>query len=191
MNKELVIKEYINMVIKSCRSINYSEIADIYNILLQTCEAGGKIYICGNGGSASTASHFQVDLNNAFSITKGIMPATCLVDNIPTLTSTSNDYSYEDVFSHQLKFLLKDKDILIAISGSGNSKNVIKAAQYAKNKGNTVIALVGFDGGKLKTMSDFSFHIPVNNMQVSEDIHMLFCHLIYTMIIKDGEKLHD
>ena len=91
MNNELVIKNYIKTVIDICNHINYSEVIDIYNILVRTNDVGGKIYICGNGGSASTASHFQADLNKAFSIAKNTMPAICLADNLATLTATAND----------------------------------------------------------------------------------------------------
>lgn len=178
----MIFKGYIDTVVKSCNAIKCSDITNIYDVLVSTTDNGGNIYICGNGGSASTASHFQTDLNKAFSIVKGTMPVFCLADNVSTLTAIANDYSYDDVFVCQLKYLLKGNDVLITISGSGNSDNVIKAAEYAKRKGNTVISMVGFDGGKLKSLSDYSFHVPVNNMQISEDLHMLFAHLISTMI---------
>lgn len=188
MNNEMIFKEYIGTVVESCKRINFSEITDIYDVLVKTNENGGKIYICGNGGSASTASHFQTDLNKAFSIAKGTMPAVCLADNVSTLTATANDYSYDDVFLYQLNYLLKENDVLIAISGSGNSNNVIKAAEYAKGKGNIVISMVGFDGGKLKSLSDYSFHAFVNNMQISEDLHMLFAHLVSKIIRESKEE---
>ena len=191
MNNELVIKNYIKTVIDICNHINYSEVIDIYNILVRTNDVGGKIYICGNGGSASTASHFQADLNKAFSIAKNTMPAICLADNLATLTATANDISYEDVFRYQLQYLLHKNDILIAISGSGNSNNVVRAAAYAKEKGNTVIAIVGFDGGELKTLSDYAFHVAVNHMQISEDLHLLFCHLVSIMLKESAESDHD
>lgn len=192
MDKEKIIKNYIDMAVSSCHNIKYDEIKDIYDVLLETNYAGGRIYICGNGGSGSTASHFQNDLNNAFSISYGTMPAVCLTDNIATLTAVSNDFSYDDVFLHQLKYLIKEKDVLITISGSGNSINILKAAEYVKNRGNTVVSMVGFNGGKLKALSDYSFHVPVDNMQVSEDLHLLFCHLISTMIrVSKEEDLND
>lgn len=187
MKNEIIIKNYIKTVMDSCKNIRYSDITDIYDVLIKTNDVGGKIFICGNGGSASTASHFKTDLNKAFSIAKGTMPAICLVDNISTLTAASNDYSYDDVFTYQLKYLLKEKDVLITISGSGNSNNVIKAAEYAKRKGSIVISFVGFKGGKLKSISDYSLHVFIGNIQVSEDLHMLFCHLISAMI-KDGKE---
>lgn len=188
MKNEMIINKYIETVIEACRNINRREIIDIYNILIKAIKTGGKIYICGNGGSASTASHFHTDLNNAFSISQNTMPAICFTDNVSTLTATANDYSYDDVFLYQLKYLLNETDVLIVISGSGNSDNVIKAAEYAKQKGNTVISIVGFNGGKLKALSDYSFHIPVDNMQISEDLHLLFCHLVSTMIRESNEE---
>lgn len=191
MKNRMIIKNYIETVIDSCKRINHCEITDIYDILVKINNVGGKIFICGNGGSASTASHFKTDFNKAFSIAKKTMPAICLADNVSTLTAISNDYSYDDVFIYQLKYLLNEKDVLIIISGSGNSNNVIKAAEYAKKKGNTVISLVGFDGGKLKTISDYSLHVSVNNMQVSEDLQILFCHLISTMIKESEEESND
>ena len=181
MKKE-IISNYLGNVVESYKSINQEEIISIYDVLTETVGLGGRIYICGNGGSASTASHFQTDLNNAFSITTNSMPALCLADNLSTITAISNDYSYDDVFLHQLKFILNEKDVLITISGSGNSTNVVKAAEYAKNKGNVVVSMVGFDGGKLKEISDYCFHVPVNNMQISEDLHLLYCHLLSTLI---------
>lgn len=191
MNNELIIKNYLRMVMETCDCIDYSEIITIYEVLVRTNDAGGKIYICGNGGSASTASHFQTDLNKAFSIVRNTMPAVCLADNVSTVTATANDESYEDVFRYQLQYLLHENDVLITISGSGNSDNVIMAAEYAKEKGNAVIAIVGYDGGKLKALSDYVFHAAVNHMQVSEDIHLMFCHLISVMIRENVEKAND
>ena len=190
MKKE-IISSYIDKVIESCKLINHDEIINIYDVLIETVNAGGKIYICGNGGSASTASHFQTDLNNAFSIVSQTMPAICLADNLSTITAISNDYSYDEVFRHQLKYTLNERDILITISGSGNSSNVVKAAEYAKSKKSSVISLVGFDGGKLKGVSDYCFHVPINNMQISEDLHLFFCHLISTLIRECKSKQDD
>lgn len=191
MNNELIIKNYLRMVMETCDCIDYNEIITIYEVLVRTNDAGGKIYICGNGGSASTASHFQTDLNKAFSIVRNTMPAVCLADNVSTVTATANDESYEDVFRYQLQYLLHENDVLITISGSGNSDNVIRAAEYAKEKGNAVIAIVGYDGGKLRALSDYVFHAAVNHMQVSEDIHLMFCHLVSVMIRESVEDTND
>lgn len=176
------IAQYLDTVSEVCKNLNKDEVAAIYQIICQAADEGGNIYICGNGGSASTASHFQSDLNHAFSASRHTMPAVCLTDNLVALTAAANDISYDDVFCHPLKFLLQENDLVVTISGSGNSENVIKAARLAHEKGNKVISLVGFDGGILKSISDYSFHVHVNNMQITEDIHLMFCHLVSSMI---------
>ena len=191
MDRMLNIKNYLEMMINTCNNIDYNEIIAIYEILVKTNDAGGKIYICGNGGSASTAQHFQADLNKAFSIVRSTMPAVCLTDNLAAITAIANDESYADVFRYQLQYLLHEKDVLITISGSGNSVNIVKAAEYAKEKGNTVIAIVGYDGGKLKTLSDYVFLAAVNHMQVAEDIHLMFCHIVSVMIRESVEEIND
>ena len=182
MSHKNILTNYIGTVIESCRNIDCNNVMEIYDVLKTANNVGGKIYICGNGGSASTASHFQNDLNRAFSLSQGTMPAICLADNLSTLTAVSNDFSYDDIFVRQLKFMLKPSDVLIGISCSGNSVNVFKAFEYAKRHGNTVVSFVGFDGGKLKKISDYTFHVDVDNMQISEDMHLMFCHIISTMI---------
>lgn len=176
------ITQYLDTVSEVCKNINKNEITNIYQIICQTADANGRIYICGNGGSASTASHFQSDLNHSFSISCNKMPAVCLTDNLASLTAAANDISYADVFCHPLKFLLQENDIVVTISGSGNSENVINAAKTAHAKGNKVISLVGFDGGELKSISDYSFHVHINDMQITEDLHLMFCHLVSSMI---------
>lgn len=187
MNEHAIIEQYLQTFLRGCELIRPNEISAIYRALLKTTQTQGKIYLCGNGGSSSTASHFQSDLNSAFAMSHNIMPAVCLTDNVASLTAVANDISYEDVFCHQLRYLLKRQDALIAISASGKSTNVIKAAELAKQNGNTVVALVGFDGGRLKPLSDYAFHVPISNMQVIEDLQLLFCHLVSTLI-REGDE---
>ena len=182
IHKDIIISNYLDSLAQSCNKIIHSDIINIYDLLIRTVDADGKIFICGNGGSASTASHFQVDLNNAFSIVRYKRPVFCLTDNISTITAISNDYTYDDVFQRQLQYMLKEKDVLITISGSGNSKNVVKAAEYARKKGNSVVALLGLDGGKLKCIADYVLHVHVDNIQLSEDLHLIVGHLLSKMI---------
>ena len=108
----------------------------------------------------------------------------CLNDNVATLMAIANDIGFEEVFRFQLRGKLEEGDIIIAISGSGNSKNVINAVEYAKAQGNKVIGLTGFNGGKLKELSDVSMHADVMSMQVTEDIHMIFDHMIMGIFYK-------
>jgi D-sedoheptulose 7-phosphate isomerase len=167
------------------KNLDVDAINDALNLLLEVWERRGRIYIFGNGGSASTASHFQNDFNKGVSehVEKKFR-FHCLNDNIATIMAIANDIGYDEVFRFQLQGQLEPGDIVIAISGSGNSKNVINAVEYARSQGNKVIGITGFDGGKLKKLSDVSLHAPVNSMQVTEDIHMIFDHLMMSMFYK-------
>ena len=144
------------------------------------------IFIMGNGGSASTASHFTGDFNKGLSLNREKrFRFVCLNDNPATVLSLANDVDYSAVFVEQLKNFLSDGDIVMAISGSGNSANVINAVEYAKQRGNMVIGLTGFSGGKLKPLSDISLHIPVDDMQIVEDLHMVFDHLMMSILYRE------
>lgn len=144
------------------------------------------IFIMGNGGSASTASHFTGDFNKGLSLNREKrFRFVCLNDNPATVLSLANDVDYSAVFVEQLKNFLSDGDVVMAISGSGNSANVINAVEYAKERGNMVIGLTGYNGGKLKPLSDISLHIPVDDMQIVEDLHMVFDHLMMSILYRE------
>lgn len=177
------IRAYIECEINTVRQLDVDAINDALNLLEATREAGGHIYIFGNGGSAATASHFQNDFNKGISEhTEKKYRFQCLNDNMATLMAVANDIGYEDVFAFQLRNILAPEDVVIAISGSGNSKNVIKAVEYARSCGNKVIGLTGYNGGKLKELSDINLHAPINSMQVTEDVHMIFDHLMMSVL---------
>jgi D-sedoheptulose 7-phosphate isomerase len=109
---------------------------------------------------------------------------SCLNDNIPALLAYSNDVSYDEVFLEQLKNYLEPGDLVLGISGSGNSSNIIKAIEYAKLRGNTTIGFTGFDGGKLKKIADYSVNSRIDDMQISEDIHLIVLHIMYKILSK-------
>lgn len=179
------IKQYIELEIQILKKLDVDQINAALNLLDETRKNKGRIYICGNGGSAATASHFQNDFNKGISEYINIpFRFHCLNDNIATIMAIANDIGFEEVFRFQLKNNLETNDILIAISGSGYSRNVINAVEYAKECGCKVIGLTGFSGGKLKELSDISLHVSVNSMQVTEDIHMIFDHLIMSIFYK-------
>ena len=151
----------------------------VVNAFLDVYEKEGTIYVFGNGGSASTASHMANDYNkglNEFLDKK--FRFVCLNDNVATLMSIANDISYEEVFRMQLRGKLEEKDLVVGISGSGNSMNVINAISYAKEMGVKTVGLCGYEGGKLKALSDVVLHVKLNNMQIVEDIHLIFNHLL-------------
>lgn len=152
---------------------------------MHTFEERHTIYIFGNGGSSATASHFQNDFNKGISeFIENKFRFQCLNDNVATVMAIANDIGFGEVFRFQLRNRLEQGDLVIAISGSGNSENVINAVEYAKQKGNKVIGLTGFTGGKLKELSDVSLHVDVMSMQVTEDVHMIFDHLIMSIFYK-------
>jgi D-sedoheptulose 7-phosphate isomerase len=136
----------------------------------------------GNGGSGSTASHYACDFNKGLSYGKSKrFRFICLNDNMPTLLAYANDEGYEEVFVEQLRNLLSPRDIVIGISGSGNSPNILKAIAYANALGAATVGLTGFDGGELRRLARYGVNIPGDNMQVAEDLHLMLDHLIYTV----------
>jgi len=166
-------------------NLNVDEINAVMNLLEEKLESGNTIYIFGNGGSAATASHFQNDFNKGISeYTDKKFRFQCLNDNAATVMAIANDIGYGEVFRFQLKGRLMPGDACIGISGSGNSENVINAAEYAKSQGNEVVGITGYDGGKLRQIADYTLHVPVNSMQITEDVHMMFDHLIMSIFYK-------
>ena len=180
------IKDYIELEISILSKLDQDEINRAMNLLEKTRNRGSNVFVFGNGGSAATASHMENDFN------KGISEKLekkyrfqCINANLATIMAIANDNWYDRVFIQQLENKLKAEDVIIAISGSGNSENVIKAVEYAKGQGCKIIGMTGYDGGKLKSLSDISLHVPLDNMQITEDIHTVFNHMM--MYILCGE----
>ena len=179
------IRDYIDCEINTLQKLDVAAINQALNLLLEAYRAHKWIYIFGNGGSSSTASHFENDFNKGVSEPlKTKFRFRCLNDNVATLMAVANDMGFEEVFRYQLTDRIEAGDLVIAISGSGNSKNVINAVEYAKSCCNKIIGITGYDGGKLRQMCDVSLHVPVNSMQISEDVHMIFDHLMMSMFYK-------
>lgn len=176
--------EYFNQVSDVLTKINPSELDAVANAITECYNREGMIYIFGNGGSSATASHVAGDYLKA--ITFGMdkrLKIICLSDNTPGLMAIANDISYDDIFVEQLKTFIKPGDLVIGISGSGNSENVLKALRLAKDRKVETIALVGFSGGKAKSMVDVCVHVPVNDMEMTEDLHLLCFHAIKQHLI--------
>lgn len=177
------IDNYFDLLKQSVDGLDRNAIISFVDLLLEARKNGNNIYIMGNGGSASTASHFTCDFNKGLSYKKDVrFKMICLNDNIATMLAYSNDLGYENVFVEQLKNFLKKDDVVIGISGSGNSKNILNAIEYADHLGAKTVGLTGFDGGKLKNIVDVSIHADVNNMQVAEDVHMMICHMLFSVM---------
>ena len=199
MDFKEAIKEYYERERQVIESLNYDEINESMNAIYDTYQKGGNIYICGNGGSASTASHFQNDFNKGISeYVENKFRFICLNDNIATLMAIANDIGYEEVFRFQLRNKMTKDDLFIGISGSGNSQNVLNAATYAKEQGAKVIGITGYTGGKLKEMADYKMHAAITDMQITEDLHMTFDHMMmkifYNLLVVgkiSGNNLED
>jgi D-sedoheptulose 7-phosphate isomerase len=153
------------------------------HILRQARAGGHTVYFCGNGGSASTASHFACDLaKNTIHPTLGRFRTICLSDNVPALSAWGNDNGYDQVFVEQARTFLRPDDVFVAISGSGNSPNVLLAVDYARSLGCAVIGLIGFQGGALKDKSDVALVVPGKSIEQAEDGHLILNHALCTAI---------
>ena len=173
------VHDYFQELSIAAGNISSENFVQVVDTLLRAYKRECSIFVMGNGGSASTASHFACDINKGVSL--GLAKRfrmICLNDNIPTMLAYANDNAYEDIFVEQLKNFLEPDDVVIGISGSGNSGNVIKAIQYANGRDATTIAFTGFDGGKLAKTARVSMVIPVNDMQKVEDIHLILTHIL-------------
>lgn len=185
--------EYLDEQIKCINNIKNNSIntlEKILDILIKARNNGNKIFIMGNGGSASTASHFTSDLLKT-SQTKNEkkFKAISLADNLPVILAWANDTSYDNIFAGQLQNFLEKNDVVIGISGSGNSANVLRAVEYANKEGAHTISLTGKGGGKLAKISKLSLIIPSDDMLTIETMHLTICHLLTTMIRTRGKPV--
>jgi D-sedoheptulose 7-phosphate isomerase len=177
------MRAYMDRLRGAIDGLDLDELNSALNALAAAYERGCAVYIFGNGGSGATASHFVCDFNKGVSSGKPKkFRFVCLNDNIPTLTAIANDIGYEDVFLRQLDGTLAKGDLVIAISGSGNSENVIRAVEYAKGAGAEVIGITGYGGGRLRQLSDYSMHVGIDDMQIAEDMHMVFDHMSMSIL---------
>lgn len=183
------IINYFQNVKDTLDKISVEDLNTLLNLLNKARDENRFVFICGNGGSASTASHFCCDFNKGISSDqKSKFRFVCLSDNIPTLMAYANDYSWEEIFVGPLRNLFQEGDFVIGISGSGNSSNVIKALQYANEHQGISIGLTGYDGGIVKKISQYNVHVPIRDMQVSEDLHLLLDHCMMSILCKHGEN---
>lgn len=170
---------YRNELIDTLNKIDTGKVNEAIEWLRAARDEDRQIFVCGNGGSASSASHFTCDMVKGASYKRDKrFRIMALTDNLPAITAYSNDVSYDCVFVEQLKNFARTGDIVMAISGSGNSPNVIKAIEYANSIGCKTIGMTGRDGGRLGPMSQLNIQVPVPHMGRIEDAHMIVCHMI-------------
>jgi D-sedoheptulose 7-phosphate isomerase len=161
----------------------FSAIDQIVHVLLGAYESSRRIYLFGNGGSAALASHFACDLGKGAANGSGKrFQALALTDNIPMMTAWANDSHYEDIFAEQLVNFVRPGDIAFAISGSGNSANVLKALKAARDAEAYTVGLTGFRGGQMRDLCDLCLIVPSENMQIIEDLHLSVTHAVFTAL---------
>jgi len=178
-NFSLFAGSYFDELIDACRKIPGRDMEDVIHALLAAHKVNKQIFLIGNGGSAATASHFANDLSKGTKCNdKKRFKAFSLTDNIPLVTAWANDHSFEDIFVEQLMNLFHPGDILIAISGSGNSRNILKAVEYANAHQGITFGFIGFQGGKLKEIVQKSIVVPSNKQEIIEDIHLILEHIL-------------
>ena len=169
--------EYLGQVIAA---LDVESIGAFARTLLDARERQARIFFIGNGGSAATASHFANDIAIGSRTWQKPFRAMSLTDNMPIITAVANDYGYDEIFVLQLKTLMQAGDVVVAISASGNSPNVLKAVEWANENGAITVGLTGFDGGKLRRLAQSNVHVPTSKGEYGpvEDIHMVFDHLV-------------
>lgn len=196
MERKLNIQNYFNDYYQRLNdllnSVNINDLEKTIDIMVNAFKTGRTIYVCGNGGSAATASHMQADFSFFTRyFTKFRPKVRALTDNVSMLTAVGNDTSFDNIFIEQLKGHFEQGDVVICISASGNSENVVRAAQYANDKGGISIGWIGFAGGKLLETAQLSLYTPnpKGDYGPIEDLHMILNHFIVNYLSKDEEFL--
>lgn len=173
------ILEYTKDVSRLIGNLDTDAIEQVCACLLDAYRSGKKIFIAGNGGSAGTSNHFTCDFGkNAVKSEVNRPRIISLSANIEVVTALGNDFCYGDIFLEQLKNLMDDGDVILLISASGNSENVVRAAEYVRSRCGRVIGFTGFSGGRLQELSDISINIPSDSYEKTEDLHMILTHII-------------
>ena len=177
-------KQYFEELQRVVTAISHDSIDQMVDALVRAYEAGRVVYTFGNGGSAALASHLACDLGKGTAYCNGgkRFRVLALTDNVPALTAWANDSGYEDVFSEQLRNFVQPGDVAFAISGSGNSKNVLNALHVARQVGATTLGISGFQGGQMKSLCDICMVVPSNNLQIVEDMHLATAHSIFRIV---------
>lgn len=177
---------YLSYLAEVLKAIDVNEIARFVQTLLDARERGATVFFIGNGGSAATASHFANDLAIGTNSYEKPFRVIGLTDNQAIITAIGNDFGYQDIFVRQLQVLGRAGDVVVAISASGNSPNLLSAFEYAKTAGIKTIALTAFDGGKMKIMADEGVHVPTAPKEYgpAEDAHMVLDHLVGAYLMR-------
>lgn len=179
MNNTEIIRKYLSDLNQLSDQVDWQKVEELTDILFQIWKDRKNVFVCGNGGSAANAEHMANDF--IYGVTSGRKPAIrirALPANPSVLTCLANDIDYESIFSHQLVTLADEGDLLIVLSGSGNSKNIVNAVDVANKMKMTTCGLLGYDGGEVAPKTDLNVLFPINDMQLSEDFQLITIHLL-------------
>lgn len=172
-------EDYKTELLKTIEGLDMEKVNAAIQLLQEARAQGRHVFVCGNGGSASTASHFACDMVKGASYNRSSrFRIMALTDQLPTLTAYANDVSYDCVFVEQLRNFVEPGDVFLGISGSGNSPNVLRAMEYANSVGCRTVALTGRDGGQLGPLAQVNVQVAVPHMGRIEDVHMIVCHMM-------------
>lgn len=179
------VESYVDSLQAAIAAINPQEVLQLVNLLWAVRDNDRTVFLAGNGGSAATASHAAVDWMLGSQVSDPSLRVICLAESVASISATGNDYEFGDTFSRPLVSLARPGDLLVVISASGNSDNLVRAVERAGQLGLTTAALTGFDGGRLKTQCDFSVHVPTSqgDYGVSEDCHLSVVHMVKELLM--------
>ena len=184
------VSGYLDGLSRTMERLDRADLEAAIALVEKSWVDGRRIFAFGNGGSALTASHYIHEWNKMAFLAEGRpFHGHCLSDNIGLVTAYANDMSYDDVYSEQLKNGMAQGDLVIALSGSGNSENVVRALEYANAAGGVTLAVCGFDGGKIKRIAQHSLWVPSPDMQICEDLHFVFGHMVMKALC--GESIQE
>lgn len=179
---------YFCQLAAALERLPYQNIDRVAEVLVQAYRGSRMVFLFGNGGSAALSSHLACDLGKGTANGSGKrFRAMALTDNVPMLTAWANDSKYDDIFAEQLANFVKPNDVAFAISGSGNSPNVLRALMLARQASAVTVGLTGFQGGKMKALCDECVVVPSDNMQIIEDLHVCVSHALFSVV---RQKLH-
>ena len=178
------VRGYFQELNRLIPRLPYQELDSIINVIMEAYDSGRTVFVFGNGGSAASASHMMCDMNKGTidPAQQRRLKTMALTDNIPLITAWGNDTNYEQIFAEQLKNFVVSQDVAFAISGSGNSPNVLLALKAAKDAGAMTVGLAGYQGGKMKGLCDICAVVPCDNMQMIEDMHHAMLHSMFTAV---------
>lgn len=184
-----IFSDYTEQLTLALKKLDLHTVSELSKHLLEIWRSRRRLFICGNGGSAGNAIHIANDFTYGINPNGIALDVEALPANAAVMTCLANDIGYQHVFSHQLKVKAQAGDILIVLSGSGNSANILHALQQAKQMGVTTFAILGFDGGKAKSMADYALHVELDDMQIAEDIQVIIGHMLMKSLFQEITKV--